>query len=80
MSGVVEVKERDSGESRYGGGRGNIVRVTSIPTNSDTRANTQPWSPSLKARLYGLTRPVDELLLRAAVLWYAGFAIWTVLP
>jgi AmpE protein len=21
-----------------------------------------------------------ELLLRAAVLWYAGFAIWTVLP
>jgi AmpE protein len=21
-----------------------------------------------------------ELLLRAAVLWYAGFALWTVLP
>lgn len=37
--------------------------VDAIRTNHDPR--TQPWSPSFKARLYGLARPLEELLLRA---------------
>jgi len=36
-----------------------------MQTNSNTSTNTHPWSPSLKARLYGLARPAEEWLLRA---------------
>lgn len=32
---------------------------------SDTPGRAQPWSPSSKARLFGLARPAEEWLLRA---------------
>ena len=34
-------------------------------TTVNTDLQPQPWSPSLKARLYGLARPLEEWLLRA---------------
>ncbi len=34
-------------------------------TTVNTDLHPQPWSPSLKARLYGLARPLEEWLLRA---------------
>lgn len=50
--------------------------MTSITTNPDTpHATPQTWSPSLKARFYGLARPIDELLLRAA--YSARFYHWS---
>lgn len=36
-----------------------------MTTPSDTPGRAQPWSPSSKARLFGLARPAEEWLLRA---------------
>ena len=36
-----------------------------MTTNRETNGTPEPWSPSLKSRLYGVARPADELLLRA---------------